>query len=491
MEPIQPMDDDRQYRPEESLDADLQKELDDALGEASLMDLVEQQEKSSPVQGGAIEGIRKGRVAAIQDGDIFVDFGGKTQGILPVSQFEEEKLPSEGDIIEFTVEGVDERDGLLILSRKGAVLQATWDNLQVGKAVEGRVTGLNKGGLEIDLSGIRAFMPVSHVELGHIDDLTPYLNQKLKAEVIELDRKDNKVVLSRRAMLQREQAEKARQTMESLSEGDVVEGVVKTIMPYGAFVDIGGVDGLVHVREMSHGHVNKPEDVVKPGENVTVKVVGIDTEKDRIALSLKELQADPWKDAAEKWPVDSIVTGRVVKLMDFGAFVELDTGVEALVPISEMTYERRIGHPREIVSEGEVIKAKVLKVEPGRKRMSLSIKQVEGDPWTGASVRWQEGSIVEGNVVRTADFGAFVQLAPGVEGLVHISELSAGHVPSVRDAVREGDLVKVKVLSVDEDARRIALSIKQTTEEGQAETTLNLPESKPRKRKKPLKGGLD
>ena len=234
-------------------------------------------------------------------------------------------------------------------------------------------------------------------------------------------------------------------------------------MPYGAFVDIGGVDGLLHVSDMSHGHVDKPGDVVSPGDKIRVKVLKIDRDKDRIGLGLKQTLTDPWQNAPAKYPAEQIITGRVTRLADFGAFVEIEPGIEGLIPISEMSWSRRVGHPKEVLSAGETVKVFVMNVDPQRKRMSLSLKRAEEDPWMGAAIRFAEGSKVSGRVSRVTDFGAFVELGKGIEGMVHISELAEGYVASVGQVVSEGQNVEAKVLSVDESKRRIALSIKALT----------------------------
>ena len=258
-------------------------------------------------------------------------------------------------------------------------------------------------------------------------------------------------------------------------------------------MDIGGADGLLHVRDMSHSRVEDPAEVVAEGQEVKVAVLKVDREEKKIALGLKQIAPDPWLGVEGRFPEDQIVTGRVTKLMDFGAFVELAEGVEGLIPISELTFERRVGHPREVVNEGDMVRVRVLGVDAERKRISLSLKRAGDDPWTGASVRWPVDGIVEGNVTRIADFGAFVELVPGVEGLIHISELADHRVRSVHEVVREGQLVQAKVLSVDEEQRRMSLSIKQlAATPGYTGMADEAEAAKPQeKRKKPLKGGLD
>ena len=487
------IDNDNYFRPQQGLDEALQRELDEALGDRSIEDLMDA-DSGDDVAGrpSAAKGVRSGKVIAIQGDDVFVDMGGRSEGVLPAEQFKEEPLPEVGDSVEVTIEGYDQADGLLRLSREGAVLAAAWDTIEEGQIVEGRVTGHNKGGLELDVNGINAFMPISQVERFHVEDLAEYLNQRLRCSIMEIDHAAENVVVSRRELLEQEAAEARESLFESLQPDQVVSGVVRSIMPYGAFVDIGGVDGLLHVSDMSHGRVEDPSSIVSVGEGVEVMVLKVDREQRRVSLGLKQVLPDPWHDAQEKWGPDDVVSGRVTRLADFGAFVELEAGVEGLVPIGEMTFERRIRHPGEIVSEGDVVRIRVMNVDTQRRRISLSLKRVGDDPWIGASIRWPVGDAVEGVVTRIADFGAFVELTGGVEGLVHISELSNERVRGVGDVLREGQTARVKVLSVDEEARRISLSVKQLVEAPDDDTTRQEgPARAPRKRKKPLKGGLE
>jgi len=479
------------YDAQENLDADLERELEEALGSLGVESIFEADRATGAPTAA---GVKRGTVLAIHGDDIFVDMGGRSQGVLSTAQYEDEPLPKVGDRIEVTIEGYQSSEGLLILSRKGAVMAATWESLEEGCIVEGRVTGHNKGGLELDINGIRAFMPISHVELVHVEELAPYVNRRLKCQVIDLEPSEHRVIVSRRAVLELEAAEAREKTFASLVEGNVVTGVVKTIMPYGAFVDIGGADGLLHVKDMSHARIEDPRSIVKEGQRIQVMILRADRDTRRISLGLKQVMPDPWEGAEAKWPVQTIVTGRVSRLADFGAFVELEEGVEGLVPIGEMTFERRIRHPNEVVSVGDVVKVRVMTIDLERKRISLSLKRAGDDPWMGASARWPANSLVEGVVKRIADFGAFIELTPGVEGLVHVSELSDDRVRSVGDVVKEGQTVQAKVLSVDEDARRIALSIKQVAAmpeyTGPAATSSGPDRPRP-KRKKPLKGGLE
>jgi len=480
---------DNTFEPPEDMDAAIQRELDEALAGKSLFDMLDNEHAG---QNPSDKGVRNGKVTAIHGDDIFIDLGGKGQGILPAKQFDGQ-LPEINDVIDVVVEEYDPDEGLVSVSLPGAVKDADWDTLEMHQIVEGRVTGHNKGGLELLVNDIRAFMPISQIEMFRVDDLHAYVNQRLQCEVIELDKADRNLLVSRRVLLER-QAEKVReQVFERLAEGQTVEGTVKTIMPYGAFVDIGGVDGLLHVRDISRRHITDPSEIVKPGEKIKIMVLKVDHKARRVSLGLKQTMPDPWIDAETKWPVQTVVSGRVVRIVDFGAFVELEEGVDGLVPIGEITYEKRLRHPGEVLHEGQVVRVRIMAVDLERKRIRLSIKQVGDDPWVGASARWPEQTVVDGTVTNVTDFGAFVELVPGVEGLIHISELAPGRVSRVTDVVKEGQTVQVKVLTVDEDQRRISLSIKQVAgaePAGQAKPgSQERPNNK--KRKKLLKGGLD
>jgi len=490
---IEKQDRSKYHRSDGELDDALQLELDRALGDMSIDELLDA-EAGRHIDSQRADGVKVGKVIEVQGEDVFVDFGGKSQGVLPAEQFADEPLPEIGAEIEVTIEGYDPNDGLLILSREGAVLAATWETLEVGQVVEAYVTGHNKGGLELRFSGIDAFMPVSLIDMDRTEDMAPFVNTKLRCEVIEIDARRESVTVSRRAVLQREAAEAREKALASLEEGQIIPGVVRSIMPYGAFVDIGGVDGLLHVSDMSHSRIDDPHEVVSEGQQVEVMVLKIDREAEKFSLGLKQALPDPWEGAEGKWPVDEIVTGRITRLADFGAFIELAEGVEGLIPISEMSFERRIKHPSDVLAEGDVTKVRVMSVDPSARRISLSLKRVGDDPWVGASVRWPADSIVEGIVKRIEGFGAFVELTPGVEGLIHISELDLDRVRSVGDVVQEGRLVQAKVLDVDEERRRISLSIKalklDPSYTGEGSGQPEPPEPK-EQRKRPRRGGLD
>jgi small subunit ribosomal protein S1 len=472
---IKPLEGDPQFRPQNELDVDLEKEISDALGDASLEQLIG---NSAPAGGGdgeinliARKVTSSGQklyhsvVTAIHGDDLFVDLGGKMQGLLTTGQFsEDDPLPEVGDEVEFTITGRTTSDGLAILARSGAVETASWDSLEKGQVVAGTVTGHNKGGLELKINGLRAFMPLSQIERhSQVDseDLSSYHNQKMTAVVVECNSRDKKFVVSHRQYVEAEAKKNRANLLENLQEGDTVTGTVRSIMPYGAFVDLGGLDGLLHVREMAYARVNDPNEIVSIGQELSVKILKIDREEEKLSLSLKAATSDPWLAVGTNYHEGDLVTGKITRLMDFGAFLELEPGLEGLIPISELSFTKRVNHPKEVVAEGQEVSVRVLSVDPSRQRVSLSLKQVGDNPWVGAAVRWPVGSKVEGLVMRTADFGAFVQLTKGVEGLIHISELSDKHVSRVGEVVREGDTVEVKILDVDEDNRRISLSMKE------------------------------
>ncbi len=508
----------------ENSDKQLEAEIQAALGDDSVEDLVNasveaQQQEAAPAasnesdsaesktgqqrpapRGGRQESIVgkvwRGRIQAVSGDDVLVELAGvqgKNTGIVPGNQFD--RPPRAGAIMDFVVNRLDEKEGLYILSREGAVGAATWDQIHPGTNVEARVTGTNKGGLELELVGsIRAFMPASQIDIHHVDDMEALVGQKLQAAVQEVDRKRKQVLLSRRQYIEQERARNQEKLLAELKEGDIVEGTVSSLMDYGAFVDCGGMDGLLHISDMSHAHINKPAEVVSVGSKVQVKVLQLDKEKKRLKLGLKQIQPDPWEGVDSKYRAGDQVTGRVVRHAQFGIFLELEPGLEGLIPASEVSW-RRSDKPSDIAKEGDMLRVKVLDVDPEKKRLSLSLKQSAGDPWTGAESKYARNTVLEARVISTTDFGAFVEIEPGIEGLIHISELSDKRVNQVTDVVKVGDQVKLRVLEVDEDERRIKLSKKyaeKSLDELPPEEAPQAPAKKKAKRQKPgnLTGGI-
>lgn len=449
---------DQQNTPE-TADQSLEKEIAEALGDFSVMDMVDQDQPEAPAAAVAPGDpqMAKGKIVAIHDDDVFVDLGGKSQGVVPLTQFKEP--PELGSEMEFVVEGVLGDEGLVKLSRQGAVEKATWQSLERGMVVEAVVTGSNTGGLELKIAGQRAFMPASQIDLARVEKFNDWLGQKVKCQVIELNRRQKKIVLSRRAVLEAETQAAREALLAQLAEGQELEGTVRNIRDYGAFVDIGGIDGLVHVSDMSYERNAKASDLVKVGDTVRVKVLKIEDEGKRISLGMKQVGPNPWDLVEHKYPPGSTVTGTVSKLTSFGAFVALEPGVEGLIPMAELSWDR-VARPSQVVQTNQAVTAKVLDVDAERQRISLSLKQLAEDPWLSVEAEFAPDAVVEGTVTRTAEFGAFVELKPGVEGMIHISELSDRRVNTVEDAVKEGQTVQVKVLAVDMEKRRIGLSIR-------------------------------
>jgi small subunit ribosomal protein S1 len=473
------------FRPD--TDSALDREIDAALEGISLDDLLA--DKPTNKSPDAAKGSRRGRVMSIdaKNDSVFVDFGGKSQGVASLLQFETE--PKVGDEMDFHVERYDPAEGLLILNKKGAAAtNVTWENLEVGQIVEGVVTGVNKGGLELQVKGMRAFMPAGQVDLYFQPDLNVHMHQKFTAEVTAFDAHAKNLVLSRRNLLEREKEEAKTKLMAEIAEGQIRRGTVRSVMDYGAFIDLGGVDGLLHVSELTHRRGVKVSDFVKIGDLVDVKIVKIDRETGKLGLSLKQMMADPWIGVETKYTAGTPVTGRVSRVENFGAFIEVEEGVEGLLPVSELSYQR-VKHTSEIVKEGDTLRLVVLTVDPLAKKMSFSLKQAGPDPWKTVGDRYARDMTVDGTVTRVVDFGAFVELEPGLEGLVHISELANNRVKAAGDVVKPGQAVRVRVVDVEPEARRISLSLKQVTPVAAATSGSTV---LPQKTKRPqLRGGLD
>lgn len=439
----------------------------------------------------APSGLQMGRIVSVHGDDVFVDLGGKTQGVLSKSLFKPDEVIAVGEPIEVYIDRHDRESDLIILSRKGAPRSVEWELLKPGDTVEGRIIGLNRGGLEVKLKGVTAFMPASQVDVMHVKDISIFLGETVRCEVVEIDRRGKNLTVSRRKVMEKERKANREELLKDLEVGQVRKGVVGNLTDFGAFVDLGGVDGLIHVSEMSYQQVKKPSDVVNTGDVVEVKVLKIQGEgsKQRISLGLKQTQPNPWDGIEEKYPVESTQKVRVVRLADFGAFAELEPGIDGLIPISEMAWNR-IGSPKEVVEVGQMVDVSVLRVEPKKQRISLSMKQAQPDPWAGVIESYTPDTMVDGKVTRLADFGAFIEIAPGIEGMAHISELSEKRIKTCGEVLKVGQEVKARVLRVDEKTRRIGLSLKPASEEA-APLSLDLQKSGPPKKKnKKLRGGL-
>jgi small subunit ribosomal protein S1 len=408
----------------------------------------------------------RGRVVEVRDSEVLVDIGYKSEGTIAIEEFRHAgTLPKVGEEIEVYLESKEDSEGLIVLSKDKADKIKVWDAISKshdsGTPVEGKVVEVVKGGLSVDV-GVRAFLPGSQVDLRPVKNLASMLGQIIRAKVIKLNRRRGNVVLSRRAVLEEEREEKRKHTLSVLSEGMVLTGAVKNITDYGAFIDLGGIDGLLHVTDMSWGRVGHPSEIFQIGDQVEVVVLHFDRETGRVSLGYKQKSSDPWAIVDARFPVGAKVQGRVVSLTNYGAFIELEPGVEGLVHVSEMSWTRRVRHPSKIVNVGDTVDVLVLDVNKATKRISLGMKQVEADPWATIDERYKPGERVEGKVRNLTDFGAFVELEPGVDGLLHISDMSwtrnIGH-PS--ELLKKGQPIETQILNVDKDNKRISLGIKQ------------------------------
>ncbi len=408
-----------------------------------------------------------GRVVDVTENEVIVDVGFKSEGVIPLSEFKEPVTLRVGDEVDVFLEKMENQDGLVVLSKQRADFVKVWgrikDAFDEQRIVEGRVLRRIKGGLVVDLFGVEAFLPGSQVALRQVPNLDAFLGQTLQFRIIKLNKRRRNIVVSRRIVLEEERERLKAETMKTLAVGDVRKGVVKNITDFGAFIDLGGIDGLLHITDMSWGRVNHPSEVVNIGDEVTVKVLSFDKERERISLGLKQLTPYPWKDIAARYQVGSRVTGKVVSITDYGAFVELEKGVEGLIHISEMSWTRHVRHPSKVLAIGDTVEAVVLKVDEENEKISLGLKQTEPDPWLTLDEKYPVGTKVTGRVRNLTNFGAFVEIEEGIDGLVHISDMSwtkRVHHPS--EVLKKGDKVEVMVLKIDTAARRISLGLKQT-----------------------------
>ena len=408
-----------------------------------------------------------GRIVAISDLGVVVDIGGKSEGLIPSNEFLESSGPSpfaSGQTIEAQLTG-EHKDGYVLLSYQRAHRRRIWANLEKAyhekTNVTGRVVDRIKGGLVVDI-GVRAFLPASQADLRPVHDLDEWKDREVEVRVIKLNRKRGNVVVSRRAILEGDQQTQRTNLMESLAEGQVHRGTVKSITSYGVFVDLGGLDGLLHVSDLSWGRVTNPADVVSPGQELEVQVLKVDREKMRVSLGRRQLLPDPWATVPARFPVGARVQGRIVGVADYGIFVELDEGVEGLVHVSEMSWSKRKQHPSKLVQVGDAAEVMVLDVKPEQRRISLGLKQAQPDPWAEMAKKYPVGSQVTGKVRSLTDFGAFVEIEEGFDGLLHVSDISwTGRLKNPSEVYKKGDTVNAKVLKIDPANRRVSLGVKQ------------------------------
>lgn len=410
-----------------------------------------------------------GKILAINNREVAVDIGFKSEGVIPIEEFQDPKSLKIGDDIEVFLDNVEDQDGQLVLSKKKADFMRVWERVleahDKGEIMQGRCTRRIKGGIVVDLMGIDAFLPGSQIDLKPIRDFDAYIGQMMDFRVVKVNELRKNIVVSHRVLVEEAMSEQRGRILENLAKGQVLEGMVKNITDFGVFIDLGGVDGLLHINDLSWGRVSHPSEIVSLDEKIKVQVLDFNEAKDRISLGLKQLQPHPWVDVDKKYPMGTVVRGKVVSISDYGAFVELERGVEGLIHISEMSWTQHIRHPSKIVSVGEMVDAKVLNIDLEERKISLGLKQLEPDPWDDIEQKYPIGSRQKGVVRNLTNFGAFVELEEGIDGLVHISDLSwTKKIRHPGEVVKKGDEVDVVVLNVDKGNRRISLGYKQTKE---------------------------
>jgi small subunit ribosomal protein S1 len=411
----------------------------------------------------------KGTVLKLTATHVVVDIGTKSEGMLPLSEVldhEGKAKVKPGDEIEVMREKGQTEEGYVNLSHQKAARLHAWDEIekahQEKRPIQAVVIERTKGGLTVDILGARAFLPGSQVDLRPIRNLEGMKGQTLEVTVIKVNKKRGNIVVSRKELLEGEQNEKRSKTLEHLEEGSILTGVVKNLTEYGAFVDLGGLDGLLHITDMSWGRLTHPRDLVNVGDQIQVKVLKYDKEKQRVSLGFKQLTPDPWLDAEHRYPVGAHVSGRVISVTDYGAFVELEQGIEGLVHVSEMTWSKRMKHPSKLVNVGDEVECVVLNVNPTERRISLGMRQLATNPWDALHDKYPVGMTVEGRVRNLTDFGAFIEIEDGIDGLVHVSNLSwTKRVKHPSEVLKKGDRVKAIVLAIEPDKRRLSLGVKQ------------------------------
>lgn len=443
------------------------------------------EEKNSATAGGANEfetlfeeslrtvkpgGVVKGRVVGITSTHVLIDVGYKSEGGIPIQEFSDRhgnlqvKVGDEVDVFFDSPEG---ENGGIVLSRQRAENIKLWEEIEKayneGLGIEGHIVGKVKGGFRVDV-GVPGFLPGSHVDIRPSRNLDRFIGTTDRFVILKYNRARGNVVVSRRALLEKERDSLKKEILKVLEEGVILEGTVKNITGYGAFVDLGGIDGILHISDMSWGRINHPTEVVHVGEKLKVVVLKFDPEKERISLGIKQLTPDPWHTVAEKYPVGSRVQGKVISLMDYGAFVELESGIEGLIHISEMSWTKKVSHPSKILQVGQTVEVVVLNVDPSHRRISLGLKQVMANPWESAKEKYPVGSVVKGPVRNITDFGIFVGIEEGIDGLVHISDLHwSKKIKHPSELYKKGDLVEARVLGVNVENERFSLGIKQLT----------------------------
>ncbi|MBX7152489.1 30S ribosomal protein S1 [bacterium] len=414
--------------------------------------------------------IVKGRIINIGEKEVKVDIGFKSEGVIPTSEFGEQISSYKiGQDIEVFLDNIEDKDGQIILSHKKADFMRVWERItrihESGDVVSGTITKRIKGGMVVNVMGIDCFLPGSQIDVKPIRDFDAYVGREMQFKVVKLNNLRKNVVVSSRALIEESTKGQRERILAELQKGQVLDGTVKNITDFGAFIDLGGVDGLLHITDMSWGRVKHPSEIVRLDEKVKVMVIDFNEQKDRISLGMKQMQPEPWVEASKKYPISTMVTGKIVSITDYGAFIEIEKGIEGLIHISEMSWNQTVKHPSQMFTIGDEVTAEVVSIVPEERKISLSIKKLQNDPWENVESKYSLGSKHTGKVRNLTNFGVFVELEPGIDGLVHISDLSwTRKVRNPNEIVKKGDDIDVVIMGIDKDNRRISMSHKHITE---------------------------
>ena len=424
---------------------------------------------SEDIQNYTPGNILKGKVVGKAGDDAVIDVGLKSEGLIHKSEFDEWDTLESGTKIEVILEDLEDENGIVKLSKRKADRIRNWERVletyKEGDIVEGKGIRRIKGGILVDI-GVPAFLPASQIDVRRPSDVNQFMGKTIRAEILKIDEPRRNIVISRRTLIENERDEAKQKLLNTISEGDIIKGTVTNVAEFGAFIDLGGIDGLLHVTDMSWGRIKHPSDICKTGEDIEVKVLKVDFDTEKIALGLKQKGSSPWDDIEERFPVQSKVTGKVVNLVSYGAFIHLEDGVEGLVHVSEMSWRKRINHPSEIVNPGDEIEVIVLDIDKTKHEISLGMKQVESNPWELVAEKYPVGTIVSGAVRNLTNYGAFVEIEPGIDGLLHVSDISwTEKIAHPNEKYKKGDEVECMVLEIDQEKQRISLGIKQMHED--------------------------
>ncbi len=446
---------------------ELERLVIEAMGETGEEGLKESYEDS--VKNFEMDSILPGKIVNIIGDDVVIDVGYKAEGIISMGEFDDSVEVQIGDSVDVLLESIDDESGMLILSKRRADRIRGWERVisthAEGDVVRGIATRKIKGGLLVDI-GVPVFLPASQISVRRTGDIADYIGQELECRIIKIDESRMNIVVSRRRLIEEERERQKELLLGEIAEGQVRKGVVKNIADFGAFVDLGGIDGLLHITDMSWGRISHPSEMVTIDDEIEVKILKIDRERERIALGLKQKQDSPWKSVEEKYPVSSVVKGEVVNIMSYGAFVKLEDGIEGLVHISEMSWTRRVNHPSEMLAIGDMVDVMVLDINKEKQEISLGIKQTEANPWDQVEGKYPPGTVIHGKVRNLTNYGAFVEIEEGIDGLLHVSDMSwTKKVNHPSEVLKKGDEVDAVVLSVDREKRRVALGLKQLSED--------------------------